>query len=181
MSQSIAYIRVSSKGQNTDRQLEGMEFDRVFTEKISGATKQRPELTLCLAYLRTGDTLHIHSIDRLARSLRDLQEIVDTLVSRGVTIIFHTEHLTFTAEDNPISTMMLQMLGMIAQFERTLTRKRQSEGIKTAKAKGIRLGRKPLDMSLSQSARQLKAEGHNVVSIAKALNLSRPSVYKLLA
>src|SRR4051812_25363204 len=145
MSEHIGYIRVSSEGQNTDRQLDNVTLDKRFIDKVSGASKDRPELNACLQYIRTGDTLHIHSIDRLARSLRDLQELVDALVQRGVTVQFHTERLTFTNEENPVSTMMLQMLGMIAQFERTLTKKRQREGIDIAKAKGKHLGRPKID------------------------------------
>jgi DNA invertase Pin-like site-specific DNA recombinase len=181
MSQSIAYIRVSSKGQNMDRQLEGMTFDRTFAEKISGATKNRPELSLCIEYLRAGDTLHIHSIDRLARSLRDLQEIIDALVAKQVIVKFHTERLTFGEREDPMSMLTLQLLGAFAQFERKLTQKRQREGIEVAKLKGIHLGRKPLDMTLATKAKELKSEGHNVISIAKLLNLSRPSIYKLLS
>lgn len=180
MSEQVGYIRVSSEGQNIDRQLDNVHLDKRFIDKISGATKDRPQLTLCLDYVRSGDTLHIHSIDRLARSLRDLQEIVDTLVKRGVTVQFHTERLTFTSEENPVSTMMLQMLGMIAQFERTLTRKRQSEGIAMAKSKGKHLGRPRLDEGLRIEAMRLKGEGMSTRQIALTMKLSRPSIMKLL-
>lgn len=178
---NVAYIRVSSSGQNTDRQLDGMKFDRVFEEKISGATKNRPQLTLCLEVLRAGDVLHIHSIDRLARSLRDLQEIIDTLIAKQVIVKFHTERLTFGEQDDPMSMLTLQLLGAFAQFERRITHKRQREGIDAAKARGVELGRKKLDMTLALKARDLKANGHRVVDIARELNLSRPSVYKLLS
>ena len=181
MSENIGYIRVSSEGQNTDRQLEGVKLDKRYIDKVSGASKDRPQLTACLDYIRQGDTLHIHSIDRLARSLRDLQEIVDTLVSRGVTIIFHTERLTFTNEENPVSTMMLQMLGMIAQFERTLTKKRQQEGIAIAKAKGKPLGRPTLDYSKRDEATTLLDQGKNISEISRALGMSRASIYKLIS
>lgn len=180
MSQSVAYIRVSSKGQNTERQLEGMTFDKVFEEKISGATKDRPELSLCINYLRSGDTLHIHSIDRLARSLRDLQEIVDSLIAKGVIIKFHSERLTFGLHDDPMSMLTLQLLGAFAQFERRLTQKRQREGIESAKSRGIHLGRKPLDMTLAPKVLELKNQGYSVIEIAPMLKLSRPSIYKLL-
>jgi len=181
----IAYIRVSSDGQNIDRQQDSLSqavaLNKLYIDKISGASKDRPQLTACLEYLREGDTLHIHSIDRLARSLRDLQEIVDTLVKRSVTVIFHTERLTFTSEENPVSTMMLQMLGMIAQFERTLTRKRQREGIDSAKARGKHCGRPKLDMTRRTEAIELSKQGLNISQIAKAMKISRPSVSKLLA
>lgn len=181
MSENVGYIRVSSEGQNIDRQLDNITLDKKFIDKISGASKDRPQLNACLAYIRTGDTLHIHSIDRLARSLRDLQEIVDSLVLRGITIIFHTERLTFTNEENPVSTMMLQMLGMIAQFERTLTRKRQREGIDIAKAKGKHLGRPKLDYKRRDEAIELSKQGNNISQISRAMKLSRMSISKLLS
>lgn len=181
MSENIGYIRVSSEGQNTDRQLDSITLDKRFIDKVSGASKDRPQLNACLQYIRQGDTLHIHSIDRLARSLRDLQELVDGLVSRGITVIFHTERLTFTNEENPVSTMMLQMLGMIAQFERTLTKKRQREGIDIAKQKGKHCGRPSIDYNRRNEAIELSKAGNNISQIAKAMNLSRASIYKLLA
>lgn len=181
MSEHIGYIRVSSEGQNIDRQLDGVDLDKRYIDKISGANKDRPQLQACLTYIRTGDTLHIHSIDRLARSLRDLQEIVDNLVNRGVTVIFHTERLTFTSEENPVSTMMLQMLGMIAQFERTLTRKRQREGIDIAKSRGKHLGRPPVDMTRRPEAIALCYEGKSISDIARHMKLSRTAIYKLLS
>jgi DNA invertase Pin-like site-specific DNA recombinase len=180
MAEHIGYVRVSSESQNTDRQLDTIYIDKKFVDKISGASKDRPELNACLAYIRSGDTLHIHSIDRLARSLRDLQEIVDGLVSRNITVIFHTERLTFTSEENPVSTMMLQMLGMIAQFERTLTKKRQAEGFAIAKSKGKHMGRPKLDMSRRDEAIELSKAGYNISMISRAMNLSRPSISKLL-
>lgn len=180
MSEQVGYIRVSSEGQNIDRQLDNVALDKQFIDKVSGASKDRPQLNACLEYIRSGDTLHVHSIDRLARSLRDLEEIVDTLVKRGVKVIFHTERLHFTNEENPVSTMMLQMLGVIAQFERTLTKKRQKEGIAIAKQKGKHLGRPKLDMSLSSECKRLRDEGYTISMLSEKFNLSIPSIYKLL-
>jgi DNA invertase Pin-like site-specific DNA recombinase len=181
MSEHIGYIRVSSEGQNTDRQLADVKLDHIYIDKVSGATKDRPQLNACLSYIRKGDTLHVHSIDRLARSLRDLQEIVDSLVSRNITVQFHSEHLIFTSEENPVSTMMLQMLGMIAQFERTLTRKRQREGIDTAKAKGKHIGRPKIDMNRRGEAIDLSKLGLSISAIARQMKLSRTAIYKLLS
>tara|TARA_R110000868_G_scaffold76730_1_gene220400 strand:+ start:108 stop:656 length:549 start_codon:yes stop_codon:yes gene_type:complete len=181
MGEHIGYIRVSSEGQNTDRQLEGVTLSKPpYIDKVSGASKDREALTECLAYLRAGDTLHVHSIDRLARSLRDLQEIVDTLVKRGIVVEFHSERLTFTSEENPVSTMMLQMLGTIAQFERTLTRKRQAEGIAIAKSKGKHLGRPKLDYTRRDEAIAYCKQGLSISAISRAMGISRPSVSKLL-
>ncbi len=181
MSENIGYIRVSSEGQNIDRQLVNVHLDKTYIDKVSGATKNRPQLSACLAYMRQGDTLHIHSIDRLARSLRDLQDIVDALVKRGITVHFHTEHLIFTSEENPVSTMMLQLLGVIAQFERTLTRKRQREGIDIAQAKGKHCGRPSVDFNRRNEAIEHSKNGLSIMGISKAMNLSRTSIYKLLS
>jgi len=180
MSENVGYIRVSSESQNTDRQLDGIILDRTFTDKLSGATKDRPQLQLCLQYLRRGDTLYVHSIDRLARSLRDLEDIVKSLTSRDVTVIFHTQGLTFTSEANPVSTMMLQMLGVIAQFERTLTNTRQREGIAVAKAKGKHMGRPTIDYNRRNEAIELCKQGMNISQISRAMGLSRSSINKLL-
>lgn len=181
MSENIGYIRVSSEGQNIDRQLESVALDKRFIDKISGASKDRPQLTACLQYIRSGDTLHVHSIDRLSRSLRDMEELVSGLVKRGITIEFHTERLTFTSEENPVATMMLQLLTTFAQFERTVTKKRQREGIAVAKSKGKHLGRPKLDYGLRDRAIELSKAGNNISQISRLMGLSRPSVSKLLS
>lgn len=181
MSENIGYIRVSSEGQNTDRQLDNVQLDKRFIDKISGASKDRPQLNACLQYIRAGDTLHIHSIDRLSRSLRDMQELVSDLVERGVTIEFHTERLIFTKEENPVATMMLHLLTTFAQFERSVTRKRQQEGINIAKGKGKHLGRPKLDYTRRDEAIELSKKGLNISEISRLMKMSRPSIYKLLS
>ena len=181
MSEHIGYIRVSSEGQNIDRQLEGVTLDKRFIDKLSGATKDRPQLALCLEYVRAGDTLHIHSIDRLSRSLRDMEELVSGLVKRGITIHFHSENLIFGQEDNPFATMQLHLLTVFAQFERSVTRKRQREGIDIAKAKGKHLGRPKLDMARRNEAIELSKQGMNISEISRSMKLSRSSIYKLLS
>ena len=179
--QQIGYIRVSSDGQNTARQLEGVKLDKEFADTMTGSTKNRPQLEECLNYLRKGDTLHVHSIDRLARNLRDLQEIIEGLVIKNVNVKFHSESLTFTGDDSPMATLTLQMMGAFAEFERTITRTRQREGIDAAQKEGKHLGRPKLEKSLIGVATGLKAEGFSVVEIAKRMDLSRPSVYKLIS
>lgn len=181
MSENIGYIRVSSEGQNTDRQLDSIVLDKRFIDKISGASKDRPQLNACLAYIRQGDTLHVHSIDRLSRSIRDMEELVSGLVSRGVTIEFHTERLTFTKEENPIATMMLHLLTTFAQFERSVSKKRQQEGIAIAKSKGKHLGRPKLDYKRRDEAIELSKQGNNISQISRAMKLSRSSISKLLS
>ena len=179
--QNIGYIRVSSEGQNTARQLEGIKLDKEFIDKASGSTKNRPQLEACLNYLRKGDTLHVHSIDRLARNLIDLQEIVDGLVFKEVNVKFHHENLTFYGNESPMATLTLQLMGAFAEFERRMTKTRQREGINAAKKVGKHLGRPKLEKSLVETAMGFKTEGLSVCEIGRRMNLSRPSVYKLLS
>jgi DNA invertase Pin-like site-specific DNA recombinase len=177
---NVGYIRVSTNGQNTVRQLEGVDLDKIFTDIYTGSVKNRPQLEECLKYLREGDILHVHSIDRLARNLIDLQEIVDTLVGRKVAVKFHAENLEFRNDDNPMAKLTLQIMGSFAEFERKIVKSRQMEGIAIAKKSGKPLGRTPLDMRLSKKAKDLRQKGISVASIGQVLELSRPSVYKLL-
>jgi len=179
--EDIGYIRVSSAGQNTDRQLDGIKLDKIYTEKISGATTKRPQLQVCLAYLREKDTLHVHSLDRLARNLADLQAMVDDLTGRGVTIKFHKENLSFNTETSAMNKLMLQMMGAFAEFERSLIRERQAEGIAKAQAKGKHLGR-PATVTTEQreQLQEMIQAGKPKTEIAQVLNISRQSVYRLI-
>ncbi len=182
--QRIGYVRVSSVGQNTGRQLEGIKLDKTFEEKVSGKDVKRPQLQACLDYCRSGDTLHVHSIDRLARNLQDLQSIVDKLTRKGVKVIFHKENLTFSGEDSPMNKLLFQVMGAFSEFERNLIRERQAEGIAEAKAKGKHLGRpSKLDSSKKAEIRHRKLEEEEDVSIsqlAKEYNVSRATVYNAL-
>jgi DNA invertase Pin-like site-specific DNA recombinase len=143
--QIVAYIRVSSVQQNTDRQLVDVERDKDFIEKVSAKnTEDRPQLKAMLEHVREGDTVVVHSMDRLARNTKDLLEIVETLKGKGVSIKFIKENLAFTAgTDNSMSNLLLSILGSVAQFERELMLERQREGIEAAKLKGLFKGRKP--------------------------------------
>lgn len=177
----VGYIRVSSAGQNTDRQLDGILLDKVFEEKISGHKIDRPQLQACLEYLRDGDTLHIHSMDRLARSLMDLQGLVEDLTAQGIRIKFHKECLEFTGEANPMSKLLMQVMGAVAEFERSLIRERQAEGIKKAKKKGVRFGRQPkLSDEQKEKLLSLVEAGREKTSVAEQFGISRPTLYKIL-
>jgi len=140
--QRIGYVRVSSFDQNPERQLEQVEVGKVFTDKASGKDTQRPELDSLLAFVREGDTVVVHSMDRLARNLDDLRRLVQKLTRRGVRIEFVKECLTFTGEDSPMANLMLSVMGAFAEFERALIRERQREGIALAKQRGAYRGRK---------------------------------------
>jgi DNA invertase Pin-like site-specific DNA recombinase len=180
--QQVGYIRVSSIGQNTARQLDGVKLDKVFEDKISGKDTNRPALTRCLEHVREGDTLHVHSMDRLARNLDDLRRIVKELTGRGVAVKFHKEGLTFTGDDTPMATMLLSLMGAVAEFERSMIRERQLEGIAVAKAKGdVYKGRKPsLAPEQVVELRQRVAAGENKAELARQFKISRASVYNHL-
>lgn len=181
MSKQLGYKRVSSVDQNEDRQLDGIQLDKLYVDKMTGSVRERPQLDALIDYARDGDVIHVHSIDRLARDLRHLQELVEGFVSHGVTIKFHAESLTFNGQDNAMNTLLLHVMGAFAQFERALIRSRQREGFQIAKAKGKHLGRPPLDMRRKDEAITLLTQGHNITHISKTMGLSRGSIRKLLS
>lgn len=179
--QRVGYIRVSSLDQNTDRQLDDIELDKVFTDKASGKDTKRPQLKAALDYLREGDALVVHSMDRLARNLEDLRRIVRELNNRGVAVNFTKENLTFTGEDNPMATLLLSMLGAVAEFERSLIRERQAEGIAKAKAKGVYKGRKPkLDPKQLADLKAKVNSGEPKAAVAREFGVSRETLYGYL-
>ncbi|SAL07465.1 invertase [Caballeronia calidae] len=112
--QRVGYVRVSTFEQNAGRQLDGVDLDRIFTDKASGKDVKRPQLDALLGFVRAGDTVVIHSMDRLARNLDDLRHIVQSLTERGVSIEFTKECLTFTGEDSPMANLMLSVMGAFA-------------------------------------------------------------------
>ena len=171
--------RVSTLEQSLDRQDLG-ECERVFEEKESAGSANRPALQDMLSFVRSGDEVVVHSIDRLARNLIDLQSIIQELNDKGVTIRFLSESLSFSADEGcAFQTLQLQMLGAFSQFERTMIRKRQAEGIAKAKRRGVYAQRKK---SVNpDKVRQLFQDGMSKATIAKHLNISRMSVYRSLA
>ncbi len=186
--QSIAYVRVSTREQSTGRQSDGMsnlKLDKVFEEKVSGKSKERPELRACIDYAREGDTLYIYSIDRLARSLSDLQAIIEELVVKGVTVQFIKESQTYSRDNsNPFNKVLLQVLGAFAEFERNIMLERQAEGIAHAKLHGTKTGKpfgqQPLDPNLKPKALGMLSAGKSISHIARELNISRASVYNFI-
>lgn len=179
--QLIGYVRVSSQGQNTARQLQGIELDMEFIDKVTGSNLDREKLQECVAYARKGDTVVVDSIDRLARNLRDLQEILETLIKKGVIVKFIKENLTFTGDDDAMSTLMLHMMGAFAEFERTMIKSRQREGIDAAKKAGKHLGRPhKIDNKMINDVKYKKERHQSIRSIAKDLNVSRATIYKVL-
>ena len=179
--QNVGYLRVSTVDQSTARQLDGVALDKIFEDKASGKDVKRPQLEACLAHLREGDTLHVHSMDRLCRNLDDLRRIVKDLTARGVIVRFHKEHLSFTGEDSPMSNLLLSMLGAVAEFERALIRERQLEGIAIAKATGAYKGRKP-SLTAGKKAELVRrvASGENKTALAAEFRISRQTLYAAL-
>lgn len=181
--QRIGYIRVSSIGQNTERQLEGLTLDQTFTDKVSGKTMDRPQLDAMLKHVRAGDQVFVHSMDRLARNLADLLKLVSGLTGRGVSVTFAKEALTFTGEDSPMATLMLSIIGAVAAFERSMILERQREGIAIAKAKGdVYKGRKAsLTPAQVQEVIKRVAAGESKTALAETFKVSRQTIYNALA
>ncbi len=182
--QVVGYIRVSSIGQNTDRQLVGLELDRVFTEKASGkSVEERPILKECMNYLRDGDQLVVHSMDRLARNTEELLTIVRELTGKGVTVRFLKEELTFSgSESDPFKTLMLNMLAAFGQFERELINERRREGVAAARSKGKKFGA-PLKVTDEIKIRidALLQDGLTKRDVAKEVGLGEATIYRYLA
>ena len=179
--QRIGYVRVSSFDQNPERQLEQVHADKVFTDKASGKDTQRPQLDALLGFVREGDTVVVHSMDRLARNLDDLRRLVQGLTQRGVRIEFAKEHLTFTGEDSPMANLMLSVMGAFAEFERALIRERQREGIALAKQRGAYRGRKKsLNSEKIEELKRRIAAGEQKAKLAREFGISRETLYQYL-
>ncbi|MEG2140086.1 MAG: recombinase family protein [Bilophila sp.] len=177
----VGYIRVSSPDQNTLRQLEGVSVTRVFSDCVSGSTTQRSGLTACLDFIRDGDTLHVHSIDRLARNLQDLLRLLSDLIAKGISVHFHKENLLFSNEDNSFQRLHLQIIGAVAEFERELLRERQREGILQAKKLGKYKGRKcSLNPQEIVRIKERIEAREKVTHIAREYGVTRQTIYRSL-
>ena len=175
----IGYRRVSTIDQCLDRQDLG-NVDKLFEEKLSGASaKDRPELQNLIEFAREQDEVICWSIDRMARDLRDLQTIIKTLLEKGVSITFLSENLKFSPSNNdPFAKLQLHLMGAFAEFERSIIRKRQAEGIAKAKARGIYKGR-PKSIC-PEKVISLHEQGLGPSRIAREMGISRVSVYRAL-
>ena len=182
--QDVGYIRVSTVDQSTARQLDGVHLDKTFEEKISGKSMDRPKLKECLAYLREGDTLHVHEISRLARSMTDLRNIVDGLAARGVTVVFHKENMRFDGgTETSTGRLLFNIMAAFAEFERDLIRERQAEGIAKAKAAGVYAGHGgqfKLTKEEGAELRRLHGEGVTVAALCRRFKITRPTAYRYL-
>ncbi|MGA3887660.1 recombinase family protein [Ralstonia nicotianae] len=180
--QRVGYKRVSSVDQNTERQLDGLDLDRVFEDKASGKDTNRPALAEAIRYVRQGDTLVVHSLDRMARNAEDLLRLVRELNGKGVTVEFVKERLTFSgSSSDPMAHLMLTMLAGFAQFERSLIRERQREGIEIAKAAGrYKGGKAKLNAEQVQAMLARVAAGDAKAVVARDFGISRETLYQHL-
>ena len=174
----VGYRRTSSISQKFDRQDLG-SIDKMFEEKVSGASADRKALDEMISFIRDGDEVVVYSIDRLARDLRDLEAIINRIVEKGSSISFITEGLKFNGHsESAIDKLLLQMIGAVAEFERRMIRQRQAEGIAKARANNKHLGR--VATINKNEVNKLFIEYKSATKVAKHLNISRNSVYRLL-
>jgi DNA invertase Pin-like site-specific DNA recombinase len=179
--QRVGYVRVSTLDQSTVRQLDGVALDRVFEDKASGKDVDRPQLEALIGFVRDGDTVLVHSMDRLARNLEDLRRLVRRLTDKKVRVEFVKEQLTFTGEDSAMANLLLNIMGAFAEFERELIRERQREGITLAKQRGVYRGRaRSLTTAQVDDLRARIAAGVPKSVLAREFGVSRETVYAYL-
>lgn len=179
----VGYKRVSTIEQNDSRQLVGLELEKIFVDHASGKnTSERPQLQAMIEYIREGDEVYVHSMDRLARNLKDLLGLVEQIRNKGASLYFLKEslHIESQTQQSPMTTLMLSMMGAFAEFERSLILERQREGIAIAKQKGLYKGRKPVSKEKLERAKDLLKQGQKVSAVARQTGLSRASLYKYL-
>jgi len=177
----IGYIRVSTTDQNPERQLENMPLDKKFIDYASAKSTDRPQLKAMLEFVREDDIVFVHSMDRLARNLRDLRNLVDTLVKKSIQIQFVKENLIFSGKDNAISNLMLSLMGAFAEFEYAFIRERQREGIEICKKKGKYPGRKTkLTNEKIEIIKNELQTRKSKTQIAIDLGISRFTLYRYL-
>lgn len=180
----VAYVRVSTIEQNEARQIEALEkhdIEKWFTEKVSGKnTTDRPELNNMIDFVREGDTVYIHDFSRLARSTKDLLEIVEKLNAKGVHLVSNKENIDTST---PTGKLMLTMIGAIAEFERQNMLDRQAEGIAIAKRNGAYKGRKAIEIDtdvFKVQYERYKSREITKTELAKVLKVSRPTLDKMI-
>lgn len=180
---NVGYVRVSTVEQNEDRQIAGLEkhkIDKWYMEKVSAKDTNRPQLQAMLDYVREGDTIYIHDFSRLARSTKDLLEIVEMLEAKGVSLVSNKENLDTST---PTGKLMLTMIGAINEFERANLLERQREGIAIAKKKGAYKGRKAIEIDDSRfdvEYQRYMSREINKTELAKRLGVSRPTLDKMI-
>jgi DNA invertase Pin-like site-specific DNA recombinase len=186
----IGYIRVSTEKQNTDRQLDGIQLDKMYEEKVSGKNTNRPALQQLLADVKKGDELFIHEMSRLGRSLQDLTQLLHTLTKEiGITVHFLKENMVFSADEtNPMTKFMFNIFASVAEFERELLLERQKEGIEQAKKRGVynNFGNKPKLSKEQQDDIRIACVNFKLDDVIKYCNkqfsvsISKPTASKIM-
>lgn len=178
----IGYVRVSTDEQNPARQLEGVQLDKTFTEFASGKSADRPQLTIMLDYVREDDMVFVHSMDRMARNVRDLCHLVDLLVDKKVEVHFIRENLIFNGKQDAISRLMLSIMGAVAEFELARIKERQAEGIRLAKQAGRYKGRKRAltNEQVVQLNHEYRTTRKSMSELGQELGVSHTTVHRYL-
>jgi len=177
----IGYKRVSTVDQNPERQLANVELDKVFLDRCSGKNKEREQLSLLRNFVREGDHVYVQEMDRLARNVQDLLELVREFIAQNVTVHFVKESLVFDSNTSSMGYLMLQLMGSIAEFERNHTIERIREGVKIAKEKGQYTGRQPVLNQETFNLMKIKLnDGFDKPTIAKHLGIAVSTIYKYL-
>lgn len=175
----VGYIRVSTIDQNPDRQLEGIELEKKFIDYATGRDYSRKEFDKMMAFVREGDHVIVHSIDRIARNLQNLRQIVSTLNFKGISIEFKKENLYFSPDkEDARSNLMLNMMGAFAEFELALIKERQREGISIARLKNKYGSNKKLTKEQEEEIATLIEQHVPVIELVKRFHVSRPTIYK---
>lgn len=183
VSAKVAYARVSTSDQNLARQLEALkayEPDKIFTDEVSGKNLERPGFNQMLEYVREGDMIYVCSLDRLARNLNDLLSTIKSLQARGISIHFLKENILISSDvkTSSMSKLILSIMGAVAEFERSLIRERQQEGIDLAKKRGVYKGRAPISEDRISKAKELYELGVPISKISKQLKIARSTLYR---
>ena len=179
--QTVGYIRVSSVGQNTARQLDGVALDKTFEDKCSGSDTNRPALQAMLAHVRDGDAVMVHEISRLARNTSDLLALVKHLTDKGVSVTFKKEGLTFTGDkSNAMNQMLLTMLGAVSAFELSMINERRAEGQAKARAEGKHMGRTAKLSADQTAAIRQRAATESKTALAAEYGVSRATLYAVI-
>lgn len=176
---NIGYVRVSTVQQNNERQLEGVELDRIFEDTASGKNQDRQGLKAMLDFVREGDTVHVHEISRLGRNTADLLGIVEELKNKGCIVMFHKEGITVSRETrHSTGNMMLTVLAAVAQMERELMLERQAEGYEAAKAAG-RIPGRGASKSIDRAGIKLALETKSIRAVAEEFGISTQTVQRI--
>lgn len=177
----IGYKRVSTVDQNPERQLQGIQVDKLFIDYASARTTDRPQLKAMIEFAREDDVIIVHSMDRLARNLTDLRNLVSKFVANGVEVRFIKENIIFNSKDNAISNLLLSVMGAFAEFEHAFIMERQAEGIKIAKALGKFKGaKKKLNAEKIELLKEEMKTRKTKAQIAFNLGISRETLYRYL-